>query len=146
MKIGLIIYNKIDFFNQRGIISSKLFLSYIWLIKIINDLRNYGFICSMDDFGKAYSSLNLLKDLPIDVLKLDSAFFEDSDNPDKVKLIIKDIIKMVNNLGIKTVAEGVEQVSQVEFLREVGCDLVQGYVYYKPMPINEYEKLIDKNS
>lgn len=116
------------------------------LIKIINDLRNYGFICSMDDFGKAYSSLNLLKDLPIDVLKLDSAFFEDSDNPDKVKLIIKDIIKMVNNLGIKTVAEGVEQVSQVEFLREVGCDLVQGYVYYKPMPINEYEKLIDKNS
>lgn len=46
---------------------------------------------------------------------------------------------MVNNLGIKTVAEGVEQVSQVEFLREVGCDLVQGYVYYKPMPINEYE-------
>ena len=92
------------------------------------------------------TSLNLLKDLPIDVLKLDSAFFEDSDNPDKVKLIIKDIIKMVNNLGIKTVAEGVEQVSQVEFLREVGCDLVQGYVYYKPMPINEYEKLIDKNS
>ena len=53
---------------------------------------------------------------------------------------------MVNNLGIKTVAEGVEQVSQVEFLREVGCDLVQGYVYYKPMPINEYEKLIGKNS
>lgn len=112
------------------------------LIQIIHDLKRCGFVCAMDDFGKAYSSLNLLKDLPIDVLKLDSVFFEDTDNLEKERTIVKDIITMLKHLDIKTVAEGVEYLDQVDFLREIGCDLVQGYVFYRPMPIDEYEKLI----
>lgn len=114
------------------------------LIEIIQELKLHGFSCSMDDFGKAYSSLNLLKDLPIDVLKIDSAFFEETNNPEKVMIIIEDIVNMVKHLGIETVAEGVERDYQVEFLREIGCDLVQGYVFYRPMPVGEFEKLIEE--
>lgn len=116
------------------------------LITIIKALKQNGFICSMDDFGKAYSSLNLLKDLPIDVLKIDSAFFEDTDNLQRVEIIIKDIVNMVKHLGIETVAEGVEHIEQVEFLKEVGCDLVQGYVFYRPMAVSDFEKLIEEKT
>ena len=114
------------------------------LLEIIHDLHENGFTCSLDDFGKGYSSLSVLKDLPFDVLKLDSMFFKASLDKDKEKIVIKNIVHMLKELNITTVAEGIECKEQVEFLRDIGCDLVQGFVFYKPMPILEFEKILDK--
>ncbi|CCK97989.1 signaling protein [Clostridioides difficile] len=114
------------------------------LLKIIHDLHENGFTCSLDDFGKGYSSLSVLKDLPFDALKLDSMFFKASLDKDKEKIVIKNIVHMLKELNITTVAEGIEYEEQVEFLRDIGCDLVQGFVFYKPMPILEFEEILDK--
>ncbi|KPI50661.1 diguanylate phosphodiesterase [Clostridioides difficile] len=113
-------------------------------LEIIHDLHENGFTCSLDDFGKGYSSLGVLKDLPFDVLKLDSMFFNASLDKEKERTVIKNIIHMLKELNITTVAEGIEYKEQVEFLKEIGCDLVQGYVFYKPMPMLEFEELLDK--
>lgn len=112
-------------------------------LKVIEDLHNSGFGCSLDDFGSGYSSLGLLKDIQIDVLKLDATFFGGSDNKEKENLIVRSIITMAKELDIKVVAEGIEKQEQVEFLKGTGCDLIQGFVYFKPMPIKEFEKCIN---
>lgn len=111
----------------------------------IDELTANGFICSLDDFGAGYSSLNTLKDLAIQVLKLDMLFFKRSENDEKAKIIIANIIRMAKQLNIRVVAEGVEEPVQVEFLRECGCDIIQGYVFERPMPCGEFEKLLKKN-
>lgn len=108
--------------------------------KIIEDLRNYGFIVEMDDFGSGYSSLNLLKDMPVDVLKIDMQFLRDSERNLKAGLIIKNIIRMSYDLGIDTLTEGVETAAQFEKLYAMGCKLYQGYYFSKPVPVDEFEK------
>lgn len=85
----------------------------------------------------------LLKDIQIDVLKLDAMFFRNSADIEKEKLIVRSVITMAKELNIKVVAEGIELREQVEFLRETSCDLIQGFIYFKPMPLKEFEKLID---
>lgn len=110
---------------------------------IVNELRQAGFSCSIDDFGKGYSSLSLLKSLPIDVLKIDRFFFSESSDPKRDMAVVEGVVELVHKFDIRTVAEGVESQSQVEHLKEIGCDLVQGYVFYRPMPQKEYEKLLD---
>lgn len=114
------------------------------LIKTLYSLRNAGFYVSVDDFGKGYSSLSLLKQVPIDELKLDRLFFMDGDDRMKDRLVVEGIVKMAKSLGIHTVAEGIEKMEQQDFLKEIGCDLIQGYAYYRPMPAAEYEVLLDK--
>lgn len=114
-----------------------------FMLRIVKDLHNHGFLCSLDDFGTGYSSLGMLKDLPIDVLKLDGMFFKVSVNVSREKTIIRRVIQMIRELDICTVAEGVEQEGQVEFLKEVGCDLIQGYYFYKPMCIKDFESVLD---
>lgn len=109
--------------------------------EIIDGLHTNGFLCSIDDFGNGYSSLNALKDMKVDSLKIDSLFFNESENNKREKIIIKGIITLAKDLNMKTVAEGIEKQEQVDFLREVGCDLIQGYIFYKPMPIEDFEKL-----
>lgn len=109
--------------------------------EIIDELHTNGFLCSIDDFGNGYSSLNALKDMKVDSLKIDSLFFNESENNKREKIIIKGIITLAKDLNMKTVAEGIEKQEQVDFLREVGCDLIQGYIFYKPMPIEDFEKL-----
>lgn len=106
-------------------------------------LKAAGFLCSIDDFGAGYSSLNVLKDLPVDVLKLDGLFFREGGNPDRDHIVIKNIVNMAKELQIKTVSEGVERWDQVDFLRQIGCDLIQGYIYAKPMPVDSYVKLLE---
>lgn len=113
--------------------------------EIIKDLHQNGFLCAIDDFGNGYSSLNALKDMKVDILKMDSVFFNDSEDKEREKIIIKGIIQLAKNLNMKTVAEGIEEQEQVNFLREAGCDRIQGYVFYKPMPIEEFEKLENIN-
>lgn len=113
--------------------------------EIIDKLHINGFLCSIDDFGNGYSSLNALKDMKVDSLKIDSLFFNESENKRREEIIIKGIITLAKELNMKTVAEGIEKQEQVDFLREAGCDLIQGYIFYRPMPIEDFEKLENIN-
>ncbi len=108
--------------------------------KIVNELRTLGFIVEMDDFGSGYSSLNLLKDMSFDVIKIDMQFLKDSERNIKAGMIIKNIINMSADLGMDTLTEGVETAKQFENLFAMGCKLYQGYYFSKPVPLTEFEK------
>lgn len=113
-----------------------------YLISVIHQIHSAGFGCSMDDFGSGYSSLNLIKDIPFDTLKLDKVFFQNEITFSyRTESVIKSIIAMANSLSMETVAEGVEEQYQVEMLKKLGCDYIQGYYYAKPLPIKEFETL-----
>ena len=110
----------------------------------IERFRNAGYEVWMDDFGSAYSSLNLLKDYTFDTLKLDMGFL--SSFTDKSKAIVTSIITMAKNIGVKTLAEGVETEEQAAFLKKIGCARLQGYFYGKPMPVSElFSSMEEKN-
>ncbi|MBP3754683.1 MAG: GGDEF domain-containing protein [Lachnospiraceae bacterium] len=117
------------------------------LIKTISKLKEYGFAVSMDDFGSGYSSLNSLKDMPLDILKLDAEFFRGDGQGERGKIVVSETIKLARSLNMRTVAEGVEIKEQVDFLAEHGCDMIQGFYYAKPMPADEYvKKLAEKKA
>lgn len=107
---------------------------------LIEKLKAYGFTVEMDDFGSGYSSLNMLKDINVNTLKIDMMFLGKTDNTTKSDLIIKTIIFLSKELGMNVITEGVETVDQVEFLKSNGCDIFQGYYYAKPMPVPEFEQ------
>lgn len=109
---------------------------------IVNDFKLHGFTVMMDDFGNGYSSLNTLKNSPVDVLKIDSKFIEGDDCEGKGRIILSSVIRMAGWLGMPVIAEGVEEEYQVNFLRSIGCSYVQGYYYAKPMPANDYEEML----
>lgn len=111
------------------------------MIKLIRRMASLGYNISMDDFGCGYSSLNMLNLLPINELKLDQQFL--SDESERSRYIIKNIVNLAHGLGISVVCEGVETDEQVQFLKKIGCDVAQGYYYAKPMPMSEFEKLLD---
>ncbi len=111
------------------------------LVNTVKRLKSYGFEVSMDDFGAGYSSLNSLKDLSLDVLKLDADFFRGDDDEKRGEIVVSEAICLAKRLEMQIVAEGIEKKEQVDFLAECGCDLIQGYYFAKPMPIGEYEKL-----
>lgn len=115
------------------------------LFNTINTLKELGFTISIDDFGSGYSSLNLLKDISVDVIKLDKEFFSHDSMDRKDKVVASNIIRMVKELNLKVLSEGVETKEQADFLAEVGCDLAQGYLFAKPMPIEDFEKLLFMN-
>ncbi|MBQ8612890.1 MAG: EAL domain-containing protein [Ruminiclostridium sp.] len=108
------------------------------LLNTVQKLRAAGFQVSMDDFGAGYSSLNSLKELQIDVLKIDADFFRGADVEERGLLIVSEVIDLAKKLNMKIVAEGIESREQVEFLAEQECDLIQGYFYAKPMPVTEF--------
>ena len=111
------------------------------LIETVKRLREYGFVVSMDDFGSGFSSLNSLKDIPLDVIKLDAGFFNIANDEDnRSSFIIEDTIAMAKHLRMQTVAEGIETRQQVDFLCSLGCDLIQGYYFARPMPVDEFER------
>ena len=110
------------------------------LLNTIKKLKNYGFKVSMDDFGAGYSSLNSLKELPLDIIKLDAQFFRDIEDKKRADLIVCDTIKLAKKLGMQIVAEGIETREQVDFLAEQHCDLIQGFYFAKPLPIEEFEE------
>ena len=115
-------------------------------MKILNDLKEYGFIVEMDDFGSGYSSLNLLKDMPVDVLKIDMAFLRGSKETDRAETIIHNIINLSDDLGIISLTEGVETVQQYDMLNKMGCKLFQGFHFSKPIPVEEFETLYLDNA
>lgn len=103
-------------------------------------LHQLGFIVSMDDFGTGYSSFSMLKDINIDILKIDKSFFQEIIENERGKIIIESIIQMTKKLGIKTVAEGIETKEQVEYLKQIECDMIQGYYYAPPIYQKEFEQ------
>lgn len=114
------------------------------LIERVKKIRSMGFDIAMDDFGRGYSSLNTLKDVPIDILKLDMGFLRGDNNMERGGNIISSVIRMAHSLELATVAEGVETMEQADFLRSVGCDVIQGFLYAKPMPVEEYKELVHR--
>lgn len=112
------------------------------LADLVNRLHALGFRCSLDDFGSGYSSLKALKEINVDTIKLDSAFWA-SPNVDNAKErdIIRAVVGLARELGMRTVSEGVETLAQVEFLREISCDMAQGYVFSRPVPPERFERL-----
>ncbi|MEG2074305.1 MAG: GGDEF domain-containing phosphodiesterase [Angelakisella sp.] len=119
---------------------SMLFDNSERMISVLKFFEEHGFLSSIDDFGSGYSSLNLLKTLPTDFLKLDKVFFDNGEYKSRERVIIKNVILMAKELSMQTIAEGVEQWDQVEFLKSVECEMVQGYVFDRPMPIADFEK------
>lgn len=111
------------------------------MIELINRMVQLGYKVSMDDFGCGYSSLNMLNQLPISELKLDKQFIDDESV--RSRYIIKSIVGLSHGLGISIVCEGVETFEQVKFLQQIGCDVAQGYYYAKPMPMDEFERMLD---
>ncbi|MCC0679474.1 EAL domain-containing protein [Clostridioides sp. ES-S-0005-03] len=126
------------------ITESSMFGDTDTLFDVSRRLQDIGFIISMDDFGSGYSSVNMLKNIPLNVIKLDRGFFIDDKNIDKSQIVIKSIVSLIKQLGIRVVAEGIETKSQVEMLREANCDIIQGYYFSKPLPVKEFEKLVYK--
>lgn len=112
------------------------------MITLVTGLRNRGFELLMDDFGSGYSSLNMLKEMPIDTLKIDMQFMEELSSSPRAGNILISIVRMAKLLNISTVAEGVETREQLEFLKNVGCDRIQGYYFAKPLTMEEYEELM----
>lgn len=113
--------------------------------KKVQSLQGYGFKFSMDDFGSGYSSLGMLKSERVDEVKIDKTFVDDIAT-DKGKVLLGNVIRMINELGIDMIAEGVETKEQADFLKENGCMYAQGYYYYKPMPIEEFAKLLENSA
>ena len=112
------------------------------LTDVIDRIHEAGFSCSMDDFGSGYSSLNLVQTIPVDTLKIDKIFFKkEGVDERRNEAVVSSIISMAKDLEMTTVAEGVEYPEQVLMLRKYNCDLIQGYVFARPMPISEFEKI-----
>ncbi len=109
-------------------------------IDLIRRLQKYGFEVEIDDFGSGYSSLNLLKDLKADILKIDMEFLRETENKSRSKTILNAVIAMAKQLGMPVVSEGVETPAQVKYLREIGCDIFQGYYFSKPIPVSDFEE------
>jgi diguanylate cyclase (GGDEF)-like protein len=115
-------------------------------ISLLYELKRHGFTISMDDFGSGYSSLNLLRKLPIDTLKIDKVFIDNSENSHRSEVIVEEIISMASKIHVKTICEGVETQKQRDFLKNAGCDMVQGFFYSKPLPCSDFETLLNSSN
>ena len=107
---------------------------------ILRDLQAAGFIVEMDDFGSGYSSLNLLKNMPVDIIKIDMMFLSDMQTEARTPVILRNLINMMTELGLTPLTEGVETEEQYAALARMGCQLFQGYLFARPLPVAEFEK------
>ncbi|WP_146040654.1 EAL domain-containing protein [Raoultibacter timonensis] len=111
---------------------------------LVDDLQRRGFTVLMDDFGSGYSSLNMLKNIGVDTLKIDMGLLrEDADDANRSEGILEAVTSMARLMDMPVIAEGVETVEQVEFLKRIGCDYAQGFYFYRPMPQSEFEALME---
>ncbi len=109
-------------------------------LELIKKLRHNGFVVEMDDFGSGYSSLNMLKDIHVDILKIDMGFLKKANDEERSKKILQMIISLSKHLDMPVITEGVETAEQVQFLAEMGCEMFQGYYFAKPMSVQEFEE------
>ena len=112
-------------------------------IEILKALREAGFIVEMDDFGSGYSSLNMLKDMPVDVVKIDMAFLRKTQDDVRARTILSSIMQMTNNLKLAQITEGVETAEQFANLRDMGCGMFQGYYFARPMAVEDFMEFLD---
>lgn len=109
-------------------------------------LKRKGIKIAVDDFGSGYSSLHMLKEMPIDILKIDKSFLNyEREMQEKDEILIRDVVELGKHLRMVIITEGVESLEQSDFLKEIGCDLVQGYYYGRPMPIENFERVLEEN-
>lgn len=119
--------------------------NYDEMRRFVAYMKSQDVATSVDDFGTGYSSLNMLTDIRSDIVKLDKSFLDDIETkPDVHKKLVKNIINMINELGMETLAEGVENAHQAEMLKKWECRMVQGYLFDKPLPVEEFtDRLIN---
>lgn len=128
-------------FIEIEITESSCFQNYEKLKKFLNDIRKQGIHVSIDDFGTGYSSLNMLSNFDVDTIKLDKSFLDNAtEGKERDRVLFVNIIRMVADMGIHAITEGVETVDQVDFLRDVRCESIQGFYFDKPLPKEEFEK------
>lgn len=121
-------------------VTEQMFLDNEWvLVNAMKELQSHGFRVSIDDFGTGYSSLMLLKELPVDILKLDKLFLRDIDDA-RNQIILFQVIEMAHKLGSQVVCEGAENRRQINFLQKIKCDIVQGFYFARPMPMHMFPK------
>jgi EAL domain-containing protein (putative c-di-GMP-specific phosphodiesterase class I) len=114
-------------------------------MKVLEEFRKQGFIVEMDDFGSGYSSLNMLKDMPVDVLKIDMKFLGKGSDEERANIVVKNVIRLSEDLGIVSLTEGIETVEHFNIINKLGCILFQGYYFSKPLPLSDFEALLDKS-
>ena len=114
--------------------------------EIINQLHSYGYIVEMDDFGSGYSSLNVLKDIELDMIKLDMLFLSENSDSQRGGIILSSIVRMIKWLGMPVIAEGVETLENADFLKSIGCEYIQGYFYSRPLPETQYLELLSQST
>lgn len=112
------------------------------IIGIVERIRSKGYEIEMDDFGTGYSSLNMLSSMPIDIIKMDSAFIRNIEHNEKNVQLVKLVLDIAKNLKVPVVAEGVETGEQLQLLKTMGCEIVQGYYFSKPLPADEFRQKI----
>lgn len=112
------------------------------MAETVSSLKALGFIILMDDFGSGYSSLNMLKDITVDILKIDMGFLKRADDSQRSESILEAVVSMARLMDLRIIAEGAETKDQVEFLKNIGCDYAQGYYFYRPMPTEKLEELL----
>ena len=110
-------------------------------LEIIQRLREAGFVVEMDDFGSGYSSLNMLNDTPVDLIKIDMMFLKNiQDDRSRTTTILRNMVNMMVELGLESIVEGVETKEQFQILSQMGCRLFQGYLFAKPVSVEEFEE------
>ena len=128
-------------------IIERLFLNNMnYAKRIIKTLKKYGLSFSIDDFGTGYSSLSYLGKLSIDYVKIDISFVREMLHNDNTRAIVETIVYLAKRLNIKTIAEGVEKEEQLKFLKNIECDFIQGYLFSRPLPVEEFEKVLEAHT
>ncbi len=138
-------YNTKEEYLEIEITETVFFDEKNKMIEVVKQLKELGLNLAMDDFGSGYSSLNILRDIPFDILKIDREFVSESVASKSSIIIMQKIIEMAQGLNIKVICEGVETKEQVDTLRELGCTMVQGYYYDRPIPMDEFLEKYCKN-
>jgi len=127
-------------------ITESLFIDHIEeTIDMLNEIKSLNVRISLDDFGTGFSSLSYLRRLPIDTLKIDKSFIDDLTDKDSSIRIVGDIISLGHNLDAHIVAEGIENSTQLDYLKNHNCDCIQGFMFGKPMSVKDVEALLEKN-
>ena len=134
---------KIDFSFIELELTESVFIEHVELaIQKMQELKELGFILSMDDFGTGYSSLSFLKNLPFDIIKIDKSFIQNIMIDSKDKKLVETILDICNDLELEVIAEGIETVGHVEFLKDTSCNYYQGYVVSRPVSVKHFEQLL----
>ena len=110
------------------------------LYALAKHIHEYGFRCALDNFGRSHVPVHLLREIDIDTIKLDRSFFSSENNSRRNRFLVESILKFTTQMKISVVAEGIDNVSQIQHLQQAGCEQVQGFYYFRPMPVNEFQK------